>query len=279
MKRIEEKEMISKIALVACSNPLSEKKQRELEQLIWILEKQGIIVKKSYLITGPSEPEERGAALMECYMDRQVQMIFDISGGDLCNGVLSYLDYDKIRKNPKPLAGYSDLTALINGIYAQTGNQGMLYQILNVAGSDRERQSQAFIDYLKEKNKSLCQPEVTMLKGDFPRGEKVLGGNIRCLLKLAGTPFWPDFRQKVLLLESQSGGRERIQAFLDQMEQMGIFDEISGMILGTFSQLDREEGPNAIEQMVWKILEHREIPIGRTMEIGHGQDSKGMILG
>ena len=83
MKRIEEKEMISKIALVACSNPLSEKKQRELEQLIWILEKQGIIVKKSYLITGPSEPEERGAALMECYMDRQVQMIFDISGGDL----------------------------------------------------------------------------------------------------------------------------------------------------------------------------------------------------
>lgn len=69
MKRIEEKEMISKIALVACSNPLSDQKKRELEQLVCILEKQGIIVEKRHLITGSSRPEERGAALMECYMD------------------------------------------------------------------------------------------------------------------------------------------------------------------------------------------------------------------
>ena len=67
-----------------------------------------------------------------------------------------------------------------------------------------------------------------------------MGGNIRCFLKLAGTPYMPDTRGKILFLESNGGDRHRTAAAFSQLRQMGVFDEIAGLLLGTFTALDRD---------------------------------------
>ena len=68
--------------------------------------------------------------------------MFDVSGGDESNGVLEYLDYEAIRErnaeNPVAFFGYSDLTAVLNALYAKTGMRTGLYQIRNLAGSAGE---------------------------------------------------------------------------------------------------------------------------------------------
>ena len=56
---------------------------------------------------------------MNFYQDREIQMIFDISGGDIANEILPYLDFEVIAENPKPFWGYSDLTTIMNAIYAK----------------------------------------------------------------------------------------------------------------------------------------------------------------
>jgi len=66
----------------------------------------------------------------------------------------------------------------------------------------------------------------------------VVGGNIRCLLKLAGTEYFPDIQGKILLLEARSGQVPQMVTYLNQLKQMGVFDKVSGILLGTFTEMD-----------------------------------------
>lgn len=106
----------------------------------------------------------------------------------------------------------------------------------------------------------------------------VVGGNIRCLLKLAGTPYWPNMKDKILLLESRSGGADRMTACLSQLEQMGVFEQIKGIFLGTFTEMEMKQSQPGIETLV-KEMAGNKIPIAKTQEIGHGTDSKRLFIG
>ena len=72
-------------------------------------------------------PASRAGALLSLYSDASVKAIFDLSGGDLANEILPYLDFEIIKKNPKPYFGYSDNSVIVNAIQAKTGIQNILY--------------------------------------------------------------------------------------------------------------------------------------------------------
>ena len=117
----------------------------------------------------------------------------------------------------------------------------------------------------------------------FIQGQKiegtVVGGNIRCLLKLAGTKYMPDFTNKVLFLESMGGEAGLMSAFLNQLKQIGAFDKIQGLILGTFSKMQENNVSPTIEELVVKIVNNPNLPIAKTEEISHGANSKCIIIG
>ena len=71
-------------------------------------------------------------------------MIFDVSGGDVANGILPYLDFSVIEKSRAVFWGYSDLTTIINGIYRKTGRSSVLYLVRNLLAEDGDWQRQAF---------------------------------------------------------------------------------------------------------------------------------------
>ena len=58
----------------------------------------------------------------------------------------------------------------------------------------------------------------------------VLGGNIRCLLKLAGTEYFPDMKDKILLLEAMSGQVPQMVTYFSQLQQMGVFEKVKGIL-------------------------------------------------
>lgn len=68
-----------------------------------------------------------------------------------------------------------------------------------------EEQKKNFKDSLLGNGNGLFQFRTRLIRGTSMEG-MVVGGNIRCLLKLAGTPFWPDMQDKILFLESRGGG-------------------------------------------------------------------------
>lgn len=272
-----------KVAIVGCSNGQKKEFKKDLEILIETLEKIGVDpICSKYLFAQESvfsaSEKERGAALMEFYKDDDIKAIFDISGGDVSNGILPYLDYEVIRRHYKPFFGYSDLTAVINGIYAKTGNKGYLYQVRNLIYENRDEQIKSFRESIMNNKNDLFKFKYDFLQGNSMKGI-VIGGNIRCFLKLAGTEYMPSFKGKILMLESLGGEVGLMSALLNQLKQIGAFNEISGIILGTFTNMELKELRPTIEELVKKIVNNSDIPIIKTKDIGHGTDSRCIIIG
>lgn len=274
----------STAAIIACSNGIDVKNEKIILELKDTLNKMGINIKLSNTIYRRNSifngsNKEKAQELMKFFEDDEVEVIFDISGGDLANGILEYLDFDIIKKNPKLFFGYSDLTVVINSLYKKAGIKSCLYQIRNIISDNKEIQCKRFKDtFIYGKNSSLLDFDYRWIQGYRMEGV-VIGGNIRCLLKLAGTEYMPDFTDKIIFLESMSGDVGKMATYLTQYRQMGIFNKVKGIILGTYSEMEAKGYKPDIIELVTKTVDNPNIPIVKTQEIGHGNNSKCLIIG
>lgn len=221
--------------------------------------------------------KERAEVLNEMIRNPEIKVIFDISGGDSANEILDYVDYDMLEENGKPVFGYSDLTTLLNAIYCKTGVCTYLYQIRNIITGYGERQKADLEMVLSGESDDLYDIDYEFVRGEEMKGV-LIGGNIRCFLKLAGTAYMPSFRHKVLFLESNSGRENRIRSYFTQLKQMGVFDEVNGVLLGTFTEL-AQEGVITAAEILTEVCDNKELAIAVTDEVGHGADSKAVVIG
>lgn len=271
-----------KVGIICCSNG----QKRANEEDIKILEStlldigiQPVFSDYIYEQEGVScgSAKERAQALMDFYLDDEIIEIFDISGGDLANGILPYLDYEVIAKSSKKFWGYSDLTTVTNAIYAKTGKSSVLYQVRNLIYSHKEQQLADFSNVIVENGTDLYKIDYRFVQGKEMQGV-VVGGNIRCFLKLAGTEYMPDLTDKILLLESYSGTVAKMETYLCQLQQLGAFNKVSGILLGTFTEMEEKNCVPRMEELVQQIAGKR-IPIAVTKDIGHGTDAKAIVIG
>ena len=271
------------IGIVCCSDGHAPQRKRTNQLLENTLRDIGLhpvwspyIYEKDAVFSGTGE--ERAEAVNRFYRDDTIRAIFDISGGNVANNVLEYLDYDLIRQHPKPFFGYSDLTTVHHAIYTKTGNKGYLYQLRNLVAQEKDVQKIRFQETMLAGKTTLWDADYTFLRGERTEGT-VLGGNLRCLLKLAGTPYWPDLQGKVLFLESLGGGVGEVTAMAVQLRQIGVFEQISGLLLGTFAHMEEQNLQPTAPELFLRITEKAGIPVAQTREIGHGAGSKGLIIG
>ena len=269
-----------KVALVVCSTGRVSEDKIKLDKLEKILIDLDLVpVFSTYVYEekfGRSALAKwRANELMKFYEDDSIKAIFDISGGDLANEVLDYLDYDIIRKKNKPFFGYSDLTTVLNAITTKTRQATYLYQIMNTLDNVERRAD--FKGTLLHNKSNLVDISWHFLQGESIEGI-VVGGNIRCFLKLAGTEYFPNLDNKVLFLEGMSTTIEGLITLLTQLKQIGVFNKISGLLLGTFTKIEQ----NLQNEDIYEILKDfipENIPIAKTTEVGHSKDSKILVIG
>ncbi len=271
---------MEKAGIVCCSNGFQKSSQKDLQALEQVLKGMGLepvyspyLYAKEHVWSGTAR--QRAKALMEFYRDKEIRQIFDVSGGDLANGILPYLDYAQIQESEKCFWGYSDLTTVMNAIYTKTGRASVLYQVRNLVYDQGERQQ-------KELQVALCGQEDTLFQFpyEFFQGEAmegiVVGGNIRCFLKLAGTSYFPDLEGKILLLEALGGQEGQMLTYLSQLQQLGAFEKVKGILLGTFTRMESQG------QQMYPLLKpfiSEVLPVARTSMIGHGTDAKAIRVG
>lgn len=270
-------------ALIACSDGMAPELRARIDELSSHLRGFGLHVEESRTLmraAGPlsGTPRERADELNRLFADPKIAAIFDLSGGDSANQILPLLDYEAIRIANKPLFGLSDVSALLNAISARSSIHTYHYRILNLTGAYGERQREDFYRTFFEGLPDLYNFDFEFLRGEDLNGD-VIGGNLRCLLKLAGTLYWPDASGKVLLLESLSGGASRIQSMLAQLSQTGALERCSGLLLGTFTELERRGEFDSVREYLLELTQSRGIPIVRSNRIGHGEDAKCVVLG
>lgn len=274
----------NKIGIISCSNGLSIKNKNIIDELklnlksldIDMVEGDTLYAKEYNLFSGTGE--EKARALEKLFLDKDIKMIFDISGGDLANEVLDFLDFNLIKENPKPFFGYSDLTVLLNAIYSQCDITTYNYQLRNLIGKFKEEQMQNFKASFIEGKEDIFNLDYKWINGSHLEGI-VVGGNIRCLLKLAGTKYMPDFKDKILFLESFSGNSAKMVTYITQYKNLGVFNEVKGIILGEFTEMEREDLKPDIVEILKRVIGEINIPILKTRDLGHGADAKCIPIG
>ena len=269
-----------KIALVVCSNGKNIEDKERLEKLESILVEMGLVpiftqyIYKDKFARG-AKAQVRGEELMSFYKNKEIKAIFDISGGDIANEVLEYLDYDVIKRNYKPFFGYSDLTTVLNALRSQMNEVNYLYQILNIIESEGIKTS---VENTFMKNEqTLFDVKWRFLQGSSIEGE-VIGGNIRCFLKLVGTRYFPEVKNKVLFIEGLGTSIEGLVTHLAQLKQIGVFDKISGLLIGTFTKIEKEISVEELFELVQEYIPS-SLAVAKTQEVGHAKNSKALKIG
>lgn len=263
------------IGVVAPSNPIIGDNIEELERAKQIVEKSGFKVKFSkniYANTNgySSTAQEKAEDINEMFQDQEVKMIWCAKGGNNSNTVFELLDYEAIKRNPKILCGYSDITSITNMITAKTG-------LITFSGTNFKTIATDETDYsFQEALKRLVEGSITIGKGNeaydtIQEGQaegELIGGNLNCLHSLISGKYKLDFSHKILFIEDL--GIESNPAmeshFLSHMKQNGVFDQIKGIWIGNY----QHESNIRLEQIVLDVLgEEYSFPIIQSNHFGH----------
>jgi muramoyltetrapeptide carboxypeptidase len=214
--------------------------------------------------------EDRAADLNQMFGDPNIKAVICLRGGSGAARVLPLLDYSLIRSNPKPLLGYSDITALHNALLARAGLVSFHGPIaisrwnrFNVTQFERLFFERALLQYQNEwEEEDELVPRkhrIRVITPGVARGELV-GGNLTVLTALAGSPYLPDFRGKILFLEDVDEAPYRIDRMLSTLRLMGALDQISGFVFGDCNNCTPGNGWGSLT--LQQILEDYIAPLG-----------------
>ena len=224
---------------------------------------------------------ERAGDLNAMFADPSVKAIVCTRGGSGAARLLPLLDYDAIRRNPKVLLGYSDITALHNAIHAKTGlvtfhgpiGSGS-WNAFNVDQFQRVLLNRELVEF---RNKVDAGDELVprrnrtiTITGGKARGELV-GGNLTVLTALAGSPYLPDFSGKILFLEDVSEAPYRVDRMFSTLKLMGALDKVAGVIFGECTDCKPGDGYGSLtlEQIFDDHIRPLKVPAYRGAMIGH----------
>ena len=224
---------------------------------------------------------ERAGDLNAMFVDKTVKAIVCTRGGSGAARLLPLLDYDSIRRNPKVLLGYSDITALHSAIHAKTGLVTFHGQIgsgswnkFNVDQFQRVLLDRELVEYRNkiELGDELVprQNRTITIRGGKARGELV-GGNLTVLTALAGSPYLPDFDGKILFLEDVSEAPYRVDRMFSTLKLMGALDKVAGVIFGECTDCKPGDGYGSLtlEQILDDYILPLKVPAYRGAMIGH----------
>ncbi|WP_447936830.1 S66 peptidase family protein [Thermomonas fusca] len=224
---------------------------------------------------------ERAGDLNAMFGDKAVRAIVCVRGGSGAARLLPLLDYALIRRNPKVLLGYSDITALHCAIHAKTGlvtfhgpvGTGS-WNRFNVDQFERLFFQRELMQYQNSRDAGdelvPRRNRTQTLRGGRAVGE-LLGGNLTVLTALAGTPYLPDFSGRILFLEDVGEAPYRIDRMFSTLKLMGALDKVAGIIFGDCSDCNPGDGYGSLtlDQIFDDYILPLKIPAYRGAMIGH----------
>ncbi len=238
--------------------------------------------------------EERLNDLHDMFQDGEVKAIIALRGGYGSMRLLENLDYDLIRKNPKILLGYSDITSLHLAIHAKTGlvtfhgpvaissftdyTQEYFYKIVSSATPIGD------IKHPKPNSELSPTSHFFTIKDGVARG-RLIGGNLTLMTALLGTPYEFDTTDKILFIEEVGEEPYSIDRMLTQLSFAGKFNNAAGIVIDRC----RKCGPSdykpafsntlSVEEVFIDRLKHLDIPVVFGFSIGHVADKPTLPLG
>jgi len=243
---------------------------------------------------------ERIEDLHEMFEDKRVRAIITSIGGYNSNELLPLIDYGLIRKNPKILCGYSDITALHCGIHSQTGlvvfyGPQILSQFGDFGGlipytrdgftrllkqpnapgriepSDEYTYERLEWDKDDNRKRGMKKAEGWKMLREGEAEGKLVGGHLGTFCSLIGTKYFPSFDDTIMFWEDTESSTAETDRLLAQLRMAGIFDQIQGMIIGRVNPNEYVVNSKELElhQVILESTRDYDFPIIAEMDFGH----------
>lgn len=236
--------------------------------------------------------ESRIEDLHDAFRDPSVHLVHCARGGFNCNQLLPHLDYDLIKKNPKILLGFSDITALGNAIYAKTGlvtySGPSFYQF--GFGTQLHYTFEYFEKCLFKDSPLAISPSdkwtdarFTPEKPDLPFEHNdghwmlqegsaegtIIGGNLCTLNLLQGTPYMPSLQDSILFLEDDYESHQRaFDRNLQSLIHLPEFKGVRGLVIGRFQKATGMTR-TLLTEIIASKRELRTLPVIANADFGH----------
>jgi muramoyltetrapeptide carboxypeptidase len=283
------------VGLVAPAGPAAD--DESVRYSIELLESFGFRVKRGKFVFErdqylAGDDEDRAADVNAMFADDSVDAIFTLRGGYGTQRILPLLDYDVIGKNPKVFIGNSDITGILIAMYEKTG----------LVGFHGPSADGNYSDYaLEEWRKVLWEPSDRTRIGSAPPFEarpgqvekknritrfasgaadgRLIGGNLTIVSTLMGTPFEPDFRDRIVFLEDVNEAPYRIDRMLTQLWLAGKLQHAAGIAFGKFTKTEDDGNTFSIEEIIQRRCGSLGIPVIGGLMIGHIADKTTVPMG
>ena len=303
-----------KAAIGVCSPsfPISAVEPIRYERGIKYLENKGFQVKNGILYKKKDfyrsgTIKERAEEFNNLLYDENIQIIMTSIGGNNTNSILPYIDYEYIKKHPKIIIGFSDITALLLAIYAKTGL--VTFYGPDIASSFGELPpfvdwtfesfnsfvkgisvpysyempvawTDEFIDWSEQdRSKEQYSNQWVCVKQGTCQG-RLIGGNLNTMEGFFGTEYMPVINKgDILFIEDAEKDAYTIERSFSLLKLAGVFDKVSGIILGKHEKFDDNGTGRKPYEILLEVIGDTSIPILADFDCCHTHPMLTMPIG
>ncbi|MDZ4698721.1 MAG: LD-carboxypeptidase [Rhodothermales bacterium] len=251
-----------------------------------------LLSERGYHVVGPSRrlpfgylagtDEERVGELNDRLNDPSIDALFCARGGFGTLRILDRVDYEALRKRPRLLVGYSDITALQLAWYSQAGVPSISGPMVGVDWPALPpAYEQQFWSLACGVSPTLDPDGATL--SPVRSGEVdglLLGGNLSLIARLVGTPYLPSLAGAILFLEDVGESAYRIDGLLAQLRLAGWLDRLGGLVLGGFTGFPEPDTDAPLfDALVASYFDRAPYPVARGLRYGHFSDKIAVPIG
>jgi len=301
------------IAFFSPSSPITANAPKRFQRSVEFLRGKGFNIlpgnltgKKDFYRSGSIA--ERSDELNALIRNPEVKCIISTIGGMNSNSMLPYIDYDALIKNPKIIIGYSDMTALLLGIYAKTGLTTYYGPALVATFGEFSPLVDISYEYFCNILMPTAQPPYVLPTPAFWTDEKIIweeqnrakaqyenklitinpgtakgrliGGNLNTMQGIWGSPYMPQINEgDILLIEDSFKDIATIERSFSLLKVNGVFDKVGGIILGKHELFDDLGTGRKPYEVMMEVIGKPKCPILAEFDCSHAHPMLTLPIG
>jgi muramoyltetrapeptide carboxypeptidase len=274
----------ARVAIVAPAGPLRgeadlQRAEDNARSLGWVPAAGAHVLARDGYLAGTDSA--RLADLNTALNDDDVDAVWCVRGGYGAMRILDQVDYASLRRRPKPIIGYSDVTALHAAVATRC-------EVVTFHGPTARAVLTSFTRTSLERamvGAESCGPaaNATTLRSGRARGT-LIGGNLALLCALAGTPYEPHYRDAILVVEDVNEAVYRIDRMLTQLRLGARLTQCSGIVFGQFADIptdspEESQGARRLNDVLDEVASTVGVPCIAGAPVGHIADQWTLPLG
>lgn len=275
------------VGIMLLSSPVAERRS-EADSLIDIVRSWGVNVKLGEHLFKLDNPpfnvtdQQRAQEFMDMIKDDNIKAIVFYRGGYGAIRTMEYLDFDEIKKHPKWIVGYSDVTTLHLALQ-RAGMESVHAAMLNSYWMTRRPDSAAITvsDALFGRLEGYhINPHPYNKLGEVTG--KIVGGNMTLISIAEGTSYsLPMDDNPILFIEEVGENMNAVDGMMQQLKKSGKLDKASAVLVGNMTRIRDDEDPWNItpQELIKRYTDELDVPVVFGFPSGHSRPNYAIYLG